>query len=116
MWCSWTGRNPARPGIEYRWHRRVTLTGSRIWFFADQPAGASVGVAPPRTWHLEYWDKGWQRVRGAGPYGAVPGHFQAVAFPAVTTRCRRAAFGASGEGAIPPGRGGQAGGGAGPPP
>ena len=98
MWGSWTGKNPARPWIEYRWHRPVTLTGSRIWFFADQPAGASVGVAPPRAWHLEYWDKGWKRVRGAGPYGAVPGQFQAVEFAAVTTRCVRAVFDASGEG------------------
>ena len=100
MWGSWTGKNPARPWIEYRWHRPVTLTGSRIWFFADQPAGASVGVAPPRAWHLEYWDKGWKRVRGAGTYGAVPGKFQAVAFPAVTTRCLRAVFDASGDGDI----------------
>src|SRR3546814_7352119 len=76
MWGTWTGDNPARSWIEYRWPRAVTLNGSRIWFFADQPAGAGVGVAPPTGWHLEYWDgaaRRWMRIGETSGYGTEPG-------------------------------------------
>ncbi|WP_342658692.1 hypothetical protein NPJ82_06120 [Sphingomonas sp. NY01] len=96
MWSSWRGKdNPATPWIEYRWAAPVTLNGSRIRFFADQPAGAGEGVAPPASWRLEYWDGGWKPVRGAGPYGTSADKWQTVAFPRVTTRCLRAQFVAS---------------------
>src|SRR3546814_18997911 len=95
MWGTWTGDNPARSWIEYRWPRAVTLNGSRIWFFADQPAGAGVGVAPPAGWHLEYWDgaeRRWMRIGETSGYGTEPGVFPEVRFSAVTTRCMRSVF------------------------
>lgn len=93
MWGTWTGNNPARSWIEYRWDRPVTIDGSRIRFFADQPAGSGIGVAPPAAWHLEYWDGGWKPVPAA--YGTAPGTFQEVRFAPLTTRCLRAVFEAS---------------------
>jgi hypothetical protein len=95
MWGSWTGDNPPQPWIEYRWARPVTIDGVRIHFFADQPAGSGIGVAPPAAWRLEYWDRGWKPVAGAGAYGTRAGTFQDVRFPPLTTRCLRARFDAS---------------------
>jgi hypothetical protein len=76
----------------------VTLDGSRIRFWADHPAGANEGVAPPAAWHLEYWDGAWKRVPGASAYATAPDVWQAVRFPAITTRCLRAVFDAAGSG------------------
>lgn len=98
MWGTWNGNNPKQPWVEYRWDKPVTIDGSRIYFFADQPAGSGVGVAPPAAWHLEYWDGGWKRVSDVGGYGTVPGAYQEVRFATVTTRCLRAVFDASSSG------------------
>ncbi|WP_404337651.1 family 43 glycosylhydrolase [Sphingomonas sp. MMS12-HWE2-04] len=95
MWGTWNGKNPQNAWVEYRWRKPVTIDGSRIYFFADQPAGSGIGVAPPASWHLEYWDGAWKPVAAAGGYGAVPGAFQDVRFAPVTTRCLRAVFDAS---------------------
>src|SRR3546814_15178178 len=95
MWGTWTGDNPARSWIEYRWPRAVTLNGSRIWFFADQPAGAGVGVAPPAGWHLEYWDgaaRRWKRIGETRGYGTAQGRFPDLSFDVVDTRVTRAVF------------------------
>lgn len=100
MWGSWTPHNPPRQWIQYSWDRPVTIDGSRIVFWADHPAGADVGITPPRSWHLEYrHDGAWRPVPKAGNYGRRPGVFEQVAFAPVTTRCLRAMFDASGEGA-----------------
>ncbi|WP_254775247.1 family 43 glycosylhydrolase [Pseudoxanthomonas sp. GM95] len=97
MWGSWTPHNPARQWIQYRWGRPVTLDASRITFFADQPAGASQGVAPPARWHLEYRDDGrWQPVLPISAYGVALGAANTVTFRPVTTRCLRAVLDASG--------------------
>ncbi|OAN66531.1 family 43 glycosylhydrolase [Sphingomonas sp. TDK1] len=98
MWANWSRANPARAWIEYRWAAPVTLNASRIRFFADHPAGASEGIAPPARWHLEFWRNGWKPVRAAG--GAAPraDHFAELRFAPVTTRCLRAVFDASGGG------------------
>lgn len=99
MWGTWRGNdNPAHPWIEYRWNKPVTLNGARIWFWADHPAGASEGVAPPRGWHLDYWDGGWKPVPGPSAYGIAVDEAQAVSFAPVTTRCLRATFDASSAG------------------
>ena len=47
MWASWTPHNPPGQWIQYEWAQPVTLNGSRIFFWADHPAGADGGVAPP---------------------------------------------------------------------
>jgi hypothetical protein len=95
MWGSWTPDNPKRQWVEYRWRKPVTVNGSRIWFWADQPAGAGIGVAPPASWRIEYWDGGWKAVAGASGYGTATGAFQDTAFAPITTRCLRAVFDAS---------------------
>jgi hypothetical protein len=96
LWGSWSPNNPAVQWIEYRWPRPVTLDASRIRFWADHPTGATEGIAPPRGWHLEYWDDGWKRVPGTSGYGTAPDMWQTVRFRAITTRCLRAVFQASG--------------------
>ena len=98
MWGSWAGNNPPRPWVEYRWAAPVTLNASRIRFFADQPAGSGIGVAPPARWHLEYRRDGWKPVPGASGYGTRVDRFEEVRFPAITTRCLRAVFDASSSG------------------
>lgn len=98
MWGTWNGNNPKQAWIEYRWPKPVTIDGSRIYFFADQPAGSGIGVAPPASWHLEYWDGAWKPVTAAGGYPTAPGAFQDVRFAPVTTRCLRAVFDASSAG------------------
>ncbi|WP_375419571.1 family 43 glycosylhydrolase [uncultured Sphingomonas sp.] len=93
MWSTWTGRNPPQSWVEYRWPQPVTIDGARIRFFADQPAGSGIGIAPPAAWHLEYWAKGWKRI--AARYGNAATHFEVARFPGVTTNRLRAVFGAS---------------------
>lgn len=95
MWGNWTGENPPTAWIEYRWNQPVTVNGSRIWFFADQPAGSGVGVAPPAQWRIEYYDRGWKPVPRASAFGTAPGRYEDVSFAPVTTRCLRAVFSAS---------------------
>ena len=48
----------------YTWNSTVTLNGSRVVFFADQPAGSNIGVAPPSSWRIEY-------LSGSGSWSAV---------------------------------------------
>lgn len=96
MWGTWNANNPKQAWVEYRWDQPVTINGTRIQFFADQPAGSGIGVAPPAAWHLEYWDGGWKPVSAV--YGTTPGIFQQAGFAPVTTRCLRAVFDASGTG------------------
>lgn len=98
MWGSWTPDNPKAQWIAYRWDRPVTIDGSRIWFWNDQPAGSGIGVAPPARWHLEYWSRGWKPVPGAGAYGVEPGRFVDTRFVPITTRCLRAVLDASTDG------------------
>lgn len=100
MWGSWTGSNPPQQWVEYRWDEPVTINGSRMWFWNDQPAGSGIGVAPPKSWHLEYWSgkRGWQRVEAVRGYGTGSGAWQDVSFRALTTRCLRAVLNASSDG------------------
>ncbi len=98
MWGSWTLHNPPGQWIEYAWSSPVTLNESRIQFWADHPAGANEGVAPPSAWHLEYWSEGkWLAIKSHAGY-PVPTHsFAVITFDPVTTQCLRAVFDASGD-------------------
>jgi hypothetical protein len=100
MWGSWSPHNPASQWIEYEWAKPVTLNESRIRFWGDHPAGSNEGVAPPAKWHLEYWD-GYRWIPIASQDGdpTPTDSFADVRFSAVTTRCLRAVFEASGTGA-----------------
>ena len=98
MWGSWSRHNPPSQWIEYAWSRPVTLSGTRIVFWSDHPAGASEGVAPPAKWHLEYLKDGaWEPVPNASAYPTEPMRsFLDVSFPKIKTSCLRAVFDASG--------------------
>jgi hypothetical protein len=96
MWGSSASRDLASQWVEYRFDKPVTLNGARIRFWADQPAGADVGVAPPKAWRMEYWDRGWRPVRDAKGFGTGVDDVQSAAFTPLTTRCVRALFDASG--------------------
>lgn len=98
MWGSWSGHNPSSQWIQYTWAQPVTLNGTRIVFWSDHPAGSSEGVAPPASWHLEYWKEGtWVPVPRADDYPTGPtGTFLEVKFPRIRTQCLRAVFKASG--------------------
>jgi hypothetical protein len=99
MWCTWTPHNPSSQWIEYTWNKPVTLNGSRMYFWADHPAGAAEGVAPPASWQFEYWTgQQWQPVAHPGAYSTQPDAFNEVSFDQVTTTRLRAVFLTSGSG------------------
>jgi hypothetical protein len=98
MWASWTPHNPPGQWIEYAWASPVTINDSRLQFWADHPAGANEGVAPPASWHLEYWNDGkWLTLKSHDGYPAPTHSFADITFDAVTTQCLRAVFDASGD-------------------
>ena len=70
----------------------------RIVFWSDQPSGATDGVAPPASWHLETMHRGvWISVKGVKKYPVNPMQtFLDVSFPRIETQCLRAVFNASG--------------------
>lgn len=64
-WSSYDGDlSPASATLTLTWPSQVTISGTAMAFFADQQAGASEGVAPPKEWHLEYLDAGsaWVKI------------------------------------------------------
>jgi hypothetical protein len=100
MWASWTPHDPPSQWIEYEWAKPVTLNESRILFWADHPAGADEGVAPPAAWHLEYWSgDAWHPVASHGGYPTSTHSYADIIFDPIQTQCLRAVFNASGEGA-----------------
>ena len=100
MWATWSRNNPAQQWIMYQWDEPETLTGSSLHFWGDHGAGSGTGVAPPTAWRLEYWDDGaWKAVDAALPYTSTLNADTRVDFAPVTTRCLRAVFDASTDGA-----------------
>lgn len=99
MWGSWSPHNPPQQWIEYRWEKPVNVSASRIYFWADHPAGAGEGVAPPKSWRLQFCrDDQWEDVRHPSAYGTDVDRFEQVRFDPVMTRCLRAIFEASSDG------------------
>ena len=119
MWATWSRNNPPRQWIMYQWEQPETLNASSVHFWGDHGAGSGVGVAPPKAWRLEYWDGAeWRPVSARSPYtttldadngerkraeaaaqSEAPGRGNRVDFAPVTTRCLRAVFDASTDGA-----------------
>lgn len=100
MWATWSRNNPPRQWIMYQWEQPETLDGSSLYFWGDHPAGSGVGVAPPKAWWLEYWDGAqWRPVSARSPYTSTLNAWNRVDFAPVTTRCLRAVFDASTDGA-----------------
>jgi hypothetical protein len=99
MWATWSRNNPAQQWSMYQWDAPVTLNASSFYFWGDHGAGSGIGVAPPATWRLEYWDGAqWAAVRATSPYTSVLNAYNRVSFEPVTTRCLRAVFDASTDG------------------
>ena len=99
MWATWSRNNPPQQWIMYQWEQPETLNGSSLHFWGDHAAGSGVGVAPPKGWHLEYWDGStWEAVAPRAPYTSTPDADNKVEFSPVTTRCLRAVFDASTDG------------------
>ncbi len=83
----------------YQWDQPVTLNASSVYLWGDHPAGSGIGVAPPNSWRLEYWDGAqWNAVNATTPYASVLDAHNRVSFAPVTTRCLRARFDASSDG------------------
>ena len=99
MWATWSRNNPREQWSVYQWEAPVTLTASSVYFWGDHPAGSGIGVAPPHSWRLEYWDGAqWQAVSATTPYTTHVSAYNRVEFAQVTTRCLRAVFDASTDG------------------
>jgi hypothetical protein len=83
----------------YQWDQAEMINGSSLYFWGDHGAGSGVGVAPPKSWVLEYWDgTNWKSVNATSPYTTTPNAANRVDFSSVTTRCLRAVFDASTDG------------------
>jgi len=97
MWATWKhDQIPARAWLQYAWDQPVLLNGARLWFWADHPAGAQEGVAPPAAFHLEYAKGGrWLPVEIVHHDTVRAGKFVAVDFKPIATACLRAVFDAS---------------------
>ena len=95
----WSRNNPPRSGSCISGTQPETLNGSRIHFWGDHAAGASVGVAPPEAWHLEYRDgpRGSRSPRESRIRAPLDADNRSEFYP-VTTRCLRAVFDASSDG------------------
>jgi len=99
MWATWIGdNNPPHPWVQYQWKEPVQINGTRILFWNDQPAGSNIGVAPPVSWQMKYWNgKEWAPVPHPSGYNVGPG-FQETSFDTVVTSCVRVLLDASGQG------------------
>jgi len=98
-WGTWSPNNPAQQWVVYQWEQPLKFNETRIQFWNDQPVGSGIGVAPPKAWHIEYWDEQkWVPVSHASAYGTATDSFNDVTFDPVETRCLRAVFDASTDG------------------
>ncbi|KAJ9144232.1 Glycoside hydrolase family 43 [Pleurostoma richardsiae] len=99
-WCSYDSTaSPEFNTLILTWNDTVILNGTRMVFFADQPAGANIGVAPPVQWTVEYLgsDGTWRPVIATGEYPLVVTDDPAeVGFSEFSTRSIRANLTASG--------------------
>jgi hypothetical protein len=98
-WSSYAGdRSPQTSILTYSWPGPVMIDGAAISFFADQPAGSNIGVAPPARWHLEYRKSdSWVKIEATYPT-KVSDAPEEVRFGTVSTNALRAVLTASGGG------------------
>lgn len=100
-WASWTTpTSPSNNTLMYTWNTTVQLNGTAMAFFADQDAGANVGVPPPAEWWVEYLLPGgdeWARVVNMTGYPTEVTNTPAeVGFETVSTTAIRAVLQPSG--------------------
>ncbi|KAL1641009.1 hypothetical protein SLS58_006451 [Diplodia intermedia] len=103
-WASYDGdASPEESTLVYTWNETVALNGVRMAFFADQEAGSSVGVPPPKAWYVEYKtaEGAWEHVVNASAYPVeVTDDPEEVGFEQVSTTAIRAVLKASGSGGV----------------
>ncbi|KAL0931123.1 xylosidase arabinosidase [Colletotrichum truncatum] len=100
-WSSYNAeQSPQTNTLTLTWEKAQELNGAAIAFFADQPAGANVGVAPPASWKLEYKDGNtWKAVQASGSYPTEATDTPAeVKFSTISTTGLRAILTSSGSG------------------
>lgn len=100
-WSSWAEQPPPNNTLTYTWNATVQLDGAAMAFFADSPAGATAGVAPPASWWVEYLeDSGqWARVANSSAFStAVSDSPAETKFTTVETTSIRAILNPSGGG------------------
>lgn len=98
-WSSWSDQPPSSNTLTYTWNTTVQLNGAAIAFFADSPAGATAGVAPPASWYVEYLTDGgqWARVANSTAFStAVTDSPAETKFTTVSTKSIRAILNPSG--------------------
>ncbi|KAH7099127.1 glycosyl hydrolase family 43 protein [Auriculariales sp. MPI-PUGE-AT-0066] len=101
-WCSYNANlSPQTNTVVLTWSSSVALNGTRMIFFADQPAGSNIGVPPPASWRLEYLTSSgsWANITASTSYPvAVTNNPAEVKFTQITTTSIRAILIASGSG------------------
>ncbi|KAJ0161767.1 Xylosidase/arabinosidase [Colletotrichum tanaceti] len=109
-WSSYAAeQSPETSTLTLTWDAPVELNGVAVAFFADQPAGSDIGVAPPASWRVEYLDSGGGGGGGGGAWKAVSAAAASfpteatdspaeVGFTTVSTTALRAVLTASGRG------------------
>ncbi|KAF4233396.1 hypothetical protein CNMCM8980_000410 [Aspergillus fumigatiaffinis] len=101
-WSSYEAEKSRETSVlTYVWKEPVELNGTSMVFFADQDAGANVGVAPPKKWFVEYLDQSsnWKPVVNTTSYPLeVADTPKVVKFQTIRTTSIRATLIASGSG------------------
>jgi hypothetical protein len=95
VWNAWP--RVGEQWIQLDWAAPVTVDRSRVWFSRDlDDSGA--GVAPPKSWKLQYWTSAgtWADVGQPTAYGTDATQWNTVTFAAVTTTKLRALLTADG--------------------
>ncbi|KZL77203.1 glycosyl hydrolase family 43 protein [Colletotrichum tofieldiae] len=99
-WSSYAAeQSPETSTLTLTWNSTVELNGVAMVFFADQPAGSKVGVAPPASWKVEYQDgSAWKAVSATSFPTEVAESPKEVSFTTVSTKALRAVLTSSGGG------------------
>ncbi|WYZ39984.1 hypothetical protein EsH8_IV_000325 [Colletotrichum jinshuiense] len=99
-WSSYAAeQSPQTSTLTLTWNSTVELNGVALAFFADQEAGANIGVAPPASWKVEYQDgTSWKAVSATSFPTDVTNSPAETSFTTVSTTALRAVLTASGSG------------------
>lgn len=101
IWGTWSGDHPASQWAQYEWARPIRVTSAAVRFWADQPQGSGVGVAPPASWELSWWDDAaqeWAPVPHPSAAGTSTDALNEMTFDPVTTSRLRLTVHADGDG------------------
>ncbi|KAF9693322.1 hypothetical protein EKO04_008618 [Ascochyta lentis] len=97
-WSSYAGENsPQNSTLTLTWNATVSLNGTRMILFADQPEAENIGVPPPASWSMEYLadDGSWVGIDSTYPTTITEDPAE-IEFAQVDTKSVRALLVASG--------------------